>query len=72
MKMERLIGIAVVVGAVALFAGVPLGTVFIGAVFLACPLMMLFMVHGAEGGHPAAHAEPSEHDASVDASGIRK
>ena len=71
MRMERLIGIAVVVGAVALFAGVPLGTVLTGAVILACPLMMLFMGHGSGGGH-AAHGEHREDASSVDSVGSGK
>ena len=71
MRMERLIGIAVVVGAVALFAGVSVGTVLIGAMILACPLMMMFMGHGTGGGH-AAHGEHREDDSSADSVESRK
>ena len=43
-----------VVGLVAV--GVPANTLLYGALALACPLMMVFMMGGMHGGHgPAAH-----------------
>ncbi|MBD0839439.1 DUF2933 domain-containing protein [Streptomyces sp. TRM68416] len=36
------------VGALAL--GVPVATLFLGAIVLACPLMMIFMMRGMHGG----------------------
>lgn len=71
MKKELLIGIAVVVGAMALFAGASVSTVIIGAMVLACPLMMMFMGHGTNGSH-SAQAEHREDDSSSDLAGTKR
>jgi uncharacterized membrane protein HdeD (DUF308 family) len=42
-----------VVGLVAL--GVPASTLLVAALVLACPLMMIFMMHGMHGGHGGTH-----------------
>ncbi len=49
----------VVVGA--LWAGVPVGTLALFGLFLACPLMMFFMMRGMHGG---ANEGGDHHDAS--------
>lgn len=51
MKKELLVGIAIGAAALALIAGASVGSLLFEAMILACPLMMLFMGHGAEGGH---------------------
>ncbi|MEV0173175.1 DUF2933 domain-containing protein [Streptomyces sp. NPDC050803] len=46
-----LYAIAVAIGVVgALALGVPVATLFFGAIALACPLMMIFMMRGMHGG----------------------
>jgi hypothetical protein len=51
-----------VVGLVAL--GVPASTLLYGALALACPLMMVFMMGGMHGGHDqAAHRTREDQDA---------
>jgi hypothetical protein len=48
-----------VVGLVAL--GVPASTLLYGALALACPLMMMFMMGGMHGGHdPATHGSGAD------------
>jgi hypothetical protein len=47
------------------FAGVPVSTLLIGLVVLACPLMMVFMMGGMHGGHGGSDQDTSgsgEHD----------
>ena len=53
MKKELLIGIAIGAGAVALFAGASASSLLFGALILACPLMMVFMMGGH--GHGGRH-----------------
>lgn len=51
-----------VVGLVAL--GVPASILLYGALALACPLMMVFMMRDTHGGHdPAAHGTREDQDA---------
>lgn len=57
--------VAAVIGAVAL--GVPLSTVLLPLVLLACPLMMMFMMggHGHGGGGGASSGDTHEHHDSA-------
>ena len=48
-----------VVGLVAL--GVPASTLLFGAVVLACPVMMMFMMGGTHGGHGQADDDQHSH-----------
>jgi hypothetical protein len=41
------------------FAGVPLNTMLLGLLLLACPLMMMFMM-GGHGGHGGGHGGSDE------------
>ena len=52
-----------IVGLVAL--GVPAQTLLVGALVLACPLMMIFMMHGmhgGDGGHGGRHRTTEDHN----------
>jgi hypothetical protein len=52
-----------VVGLVAL--GVPASTLLVAALVLACPLMMIFMMHGmhgGDGGHGGRHRTTEDHN----------
>ena len=53
MNKQLLLGIAIGAGVIALMAGVSVPSLFYGLLFLACPLMMVFMMGGH--GHGAAH-----------------
>lgn len=66
MKKELLIGIAIGAGAVALFAGASASSLLFAALILACPVMMLFMHHGGEGGH-SGHGDQRAEASSEDA-----
>jgi hypothetical protein len=44
------------------FAGVPVGTLIVVPLVLACPLMMLFMMRGM--GHGASHQDEDDHGAA--------
>ena len=41
--------------------GVPLGTLFVSLVALACPLMMIFMMSGMHGGHDHGRQDEPAH-----------
>lgn len=51
MKKELLIGMGIGAGAVALLAGANASSLLSGLVVVACPLMMVFMMHGNGHGH---------------------
>ncbi|MDX8034843.1 DUF2933 domain-containing protein [Lentzea sp. BCCO 10_0856] len=42
------------------FAGVPAGTLLVGLLVLACPLMMMFMM-GGHGGHGGSDEHDKDH-----------
>lgn len=58
LRLAAVVAVLIAVGA--LVAGVPLNTVLLVALVLACPLMMLFM-HGMAG-HDGGHDRQREHD----------
>lgn len=64
MKREQLplyaIALAVLIVGLA-FAGVPLGTLLVLLLILACPLMMIFMMRGMDHGG-TSHDHEHEHD----------
>lgn len=60
-----LYAIAIAIAVVgALWLGVPVGTLAVLAVVLACPLMMIFMMSGMHGGndHDSAHHHADDRD----------
>lgn len=59
MQIAAVAAILVVIGL--LFAGVSASTLFLLAIVLACPLMMLFM-HGGHGGHGGGDHERIDRD----------
>ena len=64
MNKQLLLGIAIGAGAVALIAGVSVPSLLYGSLFLACPLMMVYMMGGH--GHGATHHDdPSRSDQLV-------
>ncbi len=51
------------------FAGVPVSTLLVALLVLACPLMMLFMMrgmHGGQGGSQGRHDQHSHHSDEQD------
>lgn len=60
MKRGLLVGVVLGAGAVALFSGASLGSVLFPLLILVCPLMMLFMDHGAGHGTESHDAHRSE------------
>jgi hypothetical protein len=75
MKREQLplYAIAMAIGIVGLVAlGVPVGTLALLLVFLACPLMMMFMMRGMHGGGMHGGHGPSDRDDDASGDPLRK
>ncbi|AQZ63100.1 unnamed protein product [[Actinomadura] parvosata subsp. kistnae] len=56
-----LAGVAAVVAVVAVWAGAPVSTVLLVVLFLACPVMMIFMMRSMSGDHTGRGHDPAEH-----------
>ena len=48
------------------FAGVPLGTLIVLPIFLACPLMMIFMMRGMDHSRPPRDRDDHDHPPHAD------
>ena len=64
MNKQLLLGIAIGAAVVALIAGVSVPSLLYGSLFLACPLMMVFMV-GSHGHGATQHDDHSGSDQLV-------
>lgn len=63
MNKQLILGIAIGAAAVALIAGAPVTSLLYGLLFLACPLMMIFMMGGHGHGDPAKSSQvPTDRD----------